>query len=609
MGNIKTMYSLKNIFTDFLEDAEKNGFIIPAYQRGYKWGSTGGNSQVEVLLRDLFNAFSTGRNRYYLQFITLKEKENELEVIDGQQRLTTITIIFSVLNKIETFEDGNFVLDKLNYEVRQNFIQKFIYTNIDLLSKAKDWSDFLESNASDHADINNQDVFYIFHAFKKINQFIDEIPPDQKMKFIEYLYDRVFLIINYLDKDLNSEKIFINVNKGVKLRDDDLVKGLLITKIPVDQQQKHFRLTENEINETRTNIGRQWDEISEWSFRDDIRGFFRVSNHDKGIGWIIKLSFPEADAFDDTYPLFSYIDEIYRTSKLSAEKIFATIRETVLTLNDWFNDPEIYNLLGYILHSKNQSNIFTIWKELYEIKTKPELFIALKSLCKQFLPVNKIDGKLDDLNYEDHRSELFNLFLILDVAKSLPIGKEYISKYDFSQISSDSWSIEHIFPQNLKELKGIKSLAKDDLNIVKELLDDGLEENNLIPEEQQAAVEQLASKIKSSLAECPIDQNEQITLEYLFKNRAVSLHRLGNLALLKQGMNSSLSNHFFDAKRKILVKKISDGEFVPSHTYDVFSKLIIDSNTSLHIWNKSDIENHQAYIESRIFKIFTYLKN
>ena len=115
MSQIKPMYSLQGIFTEFLEDAEKEGFMIPAYQRGYKWRSEGGNSQVEVLLRDLFNAFDTNRKRYYLQFITVKEGLNDLEVIDGQQRLTTLTIFFSVFYNLTQHSTGNFVQQKLKY--------------------------------------------------------------------------------------------------------------------------------------------------------------------------------------------------------------------------------------------------------------------------------------------------------------------------------------------------------------------------------------------------------------------------------------------------------------------------------------------------------------
>ena len=83
--------------------------------------------------------------------------------------------------------------------------------------------------------------------------------------------DKILLIVNLLDVNMNSEKIFINVNKGVILKDEDLVKGLLITKIPLDNQDQKYRLAETEINEVRANLGRQWDDLTHWVSQENIR--------------------------------------------------------------------------------------------------------------------------------------------------------------------------------------------------------------------------------------------------------------------------------------------------------------------------------------------------
>jgi hypothetical protein len=87
------------------------------------------------------------------------------------------------------------------------------------------------------------------------------------------------------------------------------------------------------------------------------------------------------------------------------------------------------------------------------------------------------------------------------------------------------------------------------------------------------------------------------------------LHRLGNLALLQHGINAGLSNHFFDGKRKKIVDRVSMGQFVPFHTYDIFSKLIIPGETGLHVWSKSDITIHENYIKDRIAEIIKYFNS
>ena len=607
MATPKTVYSLKGVFTELLDVTDKNNFIIPTYQRGYKWTSSGGNSHVEVLMRDLSSAFERGMsNRYYLQFITLKENGKDFEVIDGQQRLPTLIILFSVLGYfLGTKEEKNFVSDKLKYQARENFVKKYIYDNINLLLESEGWDSFVQNDA----EHDNQDVFFIYHATKTIHKFIEkELHENKRKEYFDYLCDRVLLIVNLLEEGMKSEKIFINVNKGVKLKDEDLVKGLIITKIPLDNQTQQYRMTENEINEVRANLGRQWDDLSRWSSREDIIKFFKINyGDDNRLGWLIHLTYPEVQNTEDLNPMFNYLDDLYRTKKKTATEIFTKIRKTMLTLNDWFGEPEICNLLGYVLHAKKDSEIKNIWIKLDSCKTKTEVLQMLKSLCKDLLPLNDAKEELQELNYEDFESELFKLFLMLDVAKFMPIGNRKAVPYDFGQISSNNWSIEHIFPQNAKDFKNVNSLSDADLAIIKELLPSDFEELGVEEEDKKETIFTLFNKIKEAVNECQIGNDERDNLEYLLGKIAGDLHKLGNLALLQRGMNLGLSNHFFDGKRNIIVRKVSEGQFVPYHTYDVFSKLVIETGTGLHVWSKADIAKHEEYIKDQIKSILNYL--
>lgn len=608
MAKPKTIYPLKGVFTRLLEDTDKNCFMIPAYQRGYKWTSTGGNSHVEVLMRDLHSAFEKGSdNRYYLQFLTLKENEDQLEVIDGQQRLTTLTILFCILAHFEEVKiESNFFRDKLKYQVRENFVKEYIYENISRLLDTQNWADFVEN----HPEHDNQDIFFIYHASKFIKNYIElEIPESNRNGFYSYLCEKVFLIINLVE-NLNSEKIFVNVNKGVKLQDEDLVKGLLLTKIPIENLTQPYRMTENEINELRTNIGRQWDDLTHWASRDEVLSFFnRHSLYDNRLGWLIQLAYPEVQNVESFNPMFSYLDDLYKTKKKPAIEIFNEIRKTMLNLNDWFEESELCNLLGYLLHVNASKGIDNLWQILSGFNTKSELLLKLKALCKESLPFDDEGARLRKLNYEDSKHELFNLFLLLDVAKFLPIGTRNSSHYDFRKISTDNWSIEHIFPQNVKDFKNMNILAEADLLIIKELLPDNIDEISVDSEENMEEILALHRKIKRSIKECRIEEEERVFLQFLLEKKAMDLHRLGNLALLQKGMNSGLSNHFFDGKRKKIVQKISEGQFVPFHTYDIFSKLVIDTNTGLHIWSKVDIEKHEDYIKDQMSCIINYLNS
>jgi hypothetical protein len=86
--------------------------------------------------------------------------------------------------------------------------------------------------------------------------------------------------------------------------------------------------------------------------------------------------------------------------------------------------------------------------------------------------------------------------------------------------------------------------------------------------------------------------------------RSNKLNTIGNMALLDIKDNIANSNGMFDFKRLKIVQKISEGSFVPKHTYDVFSKLLSpDMSKDLITWNEKDINAHISYIEKKIKSI------
>ena len=126
------IYSVQNIFNNQTAEGclfqyEANNFHIPAYQRGYKWGSQNENDPVPILLEDLKNAFvNSPQKNYYLQYITVSKKNDYLEVIDGQQRLTTLSIILSIFNLYDD-EIERIAEHKLDYAIRPALFEEHIY--------------------------------------------------------------------------------------------------------------------------------------------------------------------------------------------------------------------------------------------------------------------------------------------------------------------------------------------------------------------------------------------------------------------------------------------------------------------------------------------------
>jgi uncharacterized protein with ParB-like and HNH nuclease domain len=165
------IYSIKNIFNDTTNDGclhqyDAIAFNIPAYQRGYKWGSKTNNDPVPVLLNDLNTAFlKDPTKKYYLQYITISKKGNVMEVIDGQQRLTTLSIMLSVFNLILK-DKPNISDQKLKYAIRPSLFENHIYSS----DKFKEFIDQEWNEAGiklAEGFLNNQDVFYLTSSVRQ----------------------------------------------------------------------------------------------------------------------------------------------------------------------------------------------------------------------------------------------------------------------------------------------------------------------------------------------------------------------------------------------------------------------------------------------------------
>src|SRR5690554_4590280 len=160
------IFSLNEIFdtgtpAGCLSQYDASCYHIPAYQRGYKWSSEV-NGAVPVLLKDLEAAFQSAESEYYLQYITVKRKPLEnsgqycLEVIDGQQRLTTLSVLLSVLSALD--KQDNIAREKLHYAVRSHFFSEHIYPAEQVLELAKaTWDEWIAA----YPQQDRQDIYHL----------------------------------------------------------------------------------------------------------------------------------------------------------------------------------------------------------------------------------------------------------------------------------------------------------------------------------------------------------------------------------------------------------------------------------------------------------------
>ena len=104
----------------YLESQEPITYIIPVYQRNYAWEE----SEISTLIKDVYDSsLEKSKVRYYIgTLVTYNRGERVYDVIDGQQRLTTIYIILNVLANLGAL-DLKDIRNKLTYSARKNRLQ------------------------------------------------------------------------------------------------------------------------------------------------------------------------------------------------------------------------------------------------------------------------------------------------------------------------------------------------------------------------------------------------------------------------------------------------------------------------------------------------------
>ena len=145
-------------------------FVIPNYQRGYKWAveDEGENSSLSHFIDSLIDADKKNLNEYFIEAVTVVKEGDKVILVDGQQRTTSLFLLFVALG------DYSFIKEKLKYDVREDSHK---YLN-NLINEQKE----------EITDEDVQDIFY----FKKAKELIEKkIELIDKTKFSFFII-RIF---------------------------------------------------------------------------------------------------------------------------------------------------------------------------------------------------------------------------------------------------------------------------------------------------------------------------------------------------------------------------------------------------------------------------------
>lgn len=591
------VFNIYNIFNvdnndGCLEQHSASRYHIPAYQRGYKWASLHETDPVCMLMKDLLEAFVMSKKNpdkeYYLQYITVKRPVDfvHLEVIDGQQRLTTLSILLSVLSR--RIGITNIAVNKLDYAIRENFFVKHIYPKYALGNLiATEWNKQtgirLDENDGDtliNKEYNNQDIFYISGAAKAMDRFlVENLLETELPAFYNFLINNVFVIVNSVEPYVSSEQVFNNLNSNkVPLTEPELIKALILTKAAREKDSKHHNRHFKEILEFRASMGRIWDEIARWINDESVKSFFfDESDGMKSMLRLVAMKMgydPVKVDKGSHHPLFNFF---HKQSEINA--LFEKLKRNYLTLKGWYENDAKHNLLGFAFYAKGSKYKKQRAKLLNELLDfdQDQFEDRLIEIRTELIEVDwsKLLYDATSPNEEIHRILLAVNVFNTDASK--------VNRFDFRAFKDHGWSLEHVFSQK-PEGKN-KVLSQDDKACIIDILGESVTEK----------LQKILIKTTRTEAE------KEIYYEALQKHNLIN--SIGNMSLLTGEDNSSNSNGQFDTKRTNILELVRRGKFVPKLTFEVFSKIILPTPGNLRNWSRTNIEEHADHIKNTIKKL------
>lgn len=593
-------------------------FFIPSYQRGYRWDKI----EVTALLDDLLEFLLVNTNKsetYCLQPVVVKElNDGSYEVLDGQQRLTTLFILLSYLKK----DDSEINLFKLEYETR------------------KDSESFLQ-NLSNEINNENPDYYYISQAYNCIDSWFDEKSNSitrLKRKFGEIILDQLEIIWYEIKDDSNPIDVFTRINIGkIPLTNSELVKAIFLSKtnLQIGLSTDDAKLGEGAkkieeaiLNNKQSVIALEWDGIEKQLQDEQFWSFIfnhKENNYQTRIDYILDLITKSSvnkkdnlDSFNKYYTDIKLIkvnkealDDLKRSNSSFVEHKWAELKSYFDILLEWYDDKWYNHIIGFLI-SRDEKVLDLL--DNYKNNNREGFKKDLISKVEKHISVKDI-SELQYGNKNDNKI-IENILVFHNVLGSL-IQPDTSIHFPFDKINNSKWSLEHIYAQNSDDLlekdyplwvtdhlNYFKSLDKNNDAIIKELISEleklhgfNFEKNK---EDFKTDFNKVFSNVEDFIKRLSNSNEEDLDEEFKNYQWVTNEHSIANLTLLDIGSNSYLSNSLFAIKRDKIKKLDKDAAYIPNETRKVFFKYYSTSGGHDAYWT---IEDRIAYVKEIEFRI------
>lgn len=538
----------------------KGNFFVPDYQRGYRWGE----NEVKQLLDDIDenrkkNEKERGQNNYYLQPIVLKEKGENYELIDGQQRLTTLYLILNCIKEVLPNTSINYNINYATRQETQNFLKEINLSrkeeNIDFLFIAKAYSTIRNWFGIDDKEIDSMGIAMDF--YRELRKYVK--------------------IIWYEPEDnVSGVDLFTRLNIGrIPLTNSELVRALFLSRnsdlTPAEQL---------EIAAEWDNIEKELHQPSFWAFLTN----YQPEDYPNRIDLLFDLM--AGGKSRDKYATFFYFNNKIK-EKEKKQDVWKEIVAYFARLKEWYEDREVFHKVGFLVADNN--NLIQLLERSKEMK-KSERNIFLDNQIKARL--EKIS--LENLNYEN-KADTQRVLLLFNILSVKNINDNTLRfPFDKYKNKNTTWSLEHIHAQNAETLNTTEK-RKEWLRLHKEIL-----------EEETELAKKIANMLEKGITTEQFRELQQEVFKQLpNETEGDYLDSLANMALLNVGNNAALNNSVFEVKRRKIIEMDKAGAYIPYCTRMVFFKYYTPTPSNLHFWGADDRE---AYIKDIRETLKPYLR-
>ncbi|WP_309114759.1 DUF262 domain-containing protein [Saccharothrix sp.] len=538
-------------------------FYVPAYQRGYRWGTV----EVRRLLDDIWES----RDKpYYLQPVVVKRHGDTWELVDGQQRLTTLFLIFQHM-KSEGLQSSGAGYS-LRYETRPG-------------SAA-----YLEELDPERSQ-DNIDFFHIYESYQCIRAWFAAHGSRRQYvanKFYDALFEHVRVIWYEASDDLDATTLFTRLNVGrIPLTDAELVKALLLSR-----SRNNAGVTDRALE-----IAAQWDVI-ERDLRDpELWAFITGKASEDPTHISLLLDTIAGGPTGRDRPQFHTFETLRKRITADPQEFWNDVVDLHSLVLGWYENRDLFHKIGFLVARGTR---FSTLIDQSRDKPKSAFDADLDRLIRDDLGLS--EATLKELEYSSAKASRVLLLMNVETVRRRAHSSE---RYSFREHALGRWSLEHIHAQNAEQLNRAEQW-KEWLRLHRKALKvvDGIDQT-----EKKAVLDRLDEVLDSStITEAdfrPLERELSVLLSAGNDPGDGGVDSIANLALLDGGDNSALSNSVFAVKRAAVLDRDRQGSYIPVCTRNVFLKYYSPSDEhQMHFWSAQD---RSYYLEEMVTILGDYL--